>query len=107
MHKSAAHVTSSILQAGNYILQSCGYAGYNNWTGLWVFSGFTHTRPTSPWSMHGKAIGFIPGFTRLCINLCTVFCQLFCNFISVTSGFVHIFHSAYKENGNLKKGIIL
>lgn len=43
-------------------------------------------------------------FTQVHLLLCTAFQHILDTFSSVNSVVVHIFHIAYKENRNLKKG---
>lgn len=97
----------AILQTDNFIMQLCGNAGYKHWTTVWEHLSLTHTHLTNTLPQHRKTHEFIPSFTRLRINLWTVFQHLFSFPTPVDHLFMHTIHSAYKENNNLKKGIIL
>lgn len=99
--------TTATSQLCNSIIRSCGQAVYSNRKGLWVIYRLTHRPAAAAELPYGKPGSYTRLYARLCMFLCTVFQQAFYKFQSVSDMFVHIFHSAHKENENLKKGIIL
>lgn len=85
---------------------TCGYTAYKLRLGLWDTPTFTHT--PSAVSETGRAQPHL--YTQFSPHvhtfLYTFLPQQILKISSVTSTFVHIFHRAYKQDHDLKKGII-
>lgn len=85
---------------------ACGMPVHKPLVSLWVPAQLSHNPARELLISWVKPRGFIHTFAQFAWFLYTVSTQLPDHKTSVKRAFVHIFHRAYKDIGNLKKGII-
>lgn len=89
------------------MLRRCVQPGYNDQVFLWGGVMVSHRLFMRATEARVKLLGYTLPEPKLSTKLCTFYAQSKEVFISVSRLVVHIIHRAYKEQDNLKKGIIL